>query len=105
MAFRVVAKSGWRKVPLPKEFFEKEGAEGLTCIEELTDYELTEDGHLQVNTSKVVAYVLENLVISPISVARSTSIIYSQQSFMIITGRRMSGCYTCYKIKMDCIDL
>ena len=35
----------------------------------------------------------------------STSIIYSQQSFMIITGRRMSGCYTCYKIKMDCIDL
>ena len=35
----------------------------------------------------------------------SISIIYSQQSFMIITGRRMSGCYTCYKIKMDCIDL
>ena len=22
---------------------------------------------------------------------------------MIITGRHMSGCYTCYKIKMDCI--
>ena len=56
MAFRVVAKSGWRKVPLPPEFFEKEGAEGLTCIEELTDYDLTEDGHLQVNKSKVVAY-------------------------------------------------
>ena len=40
-----------------------------------------------------------------IGVSTSTSIIYSQQSFMIITGRRMSGCYTCYKIKMDCIDL
>ena len=30
---------------------------------------------------------------------------YSQQSFMSITGRRMSGCYTCYKIKMDCLEL
>ena len=37
----------------------------------------------------------------------TSSIIHSQQSFMIITGRRMSGCYTksCYKIKMNCIVL
>ena len=93
MSFRVVAKSGWRKVPLPKEFFEKEGAEGLTCIEELTDYELTEDGHLQVNTSKVVAYVLENLVISPISVARwvyslcdSVSQCHGPRSSVVVTS-------------------
>ena len=26
----------------------------------------------------------------------SSSIIYSQQSVMIVTGRRLSGCYTCY---------
>ena len=31
--------------------------------------------------------------------AGPSSIIYSQQSFVIITGRRMSGCCTCYKNK------
>ena len=35
----------------------------------------------------------------------STSTIYSQQSFMIITGRRMSGCCICYSIEMNCIVL
>ena len=33
----------------------------------------------------------------------STFTRYSKQSFMIIIERRMSGCFTCYKIKMNCV--
>lgn len=70
MAFRLVAKSGWRNVSLPPEFYEKGGTEGLICIDELTDYELVKGEHLADNKSKVIAYLLRNLVISPISLAR-----------------------------------
>ncbi|KAK2189291.1 hypothetical protein NP493_109g00000 [Ridgeia piscesae] len=53
MAFSVVAKSGWRKVSLPPEFFQKGGAEGLMCIDELTDYELVKGVYLADNKAKV----------------------------------------------------
>ena len=70
MAFSVVAKSGWRKVSLPPEFLQKGGAEGLMCIDELTDYELVKGERLADNKAKVIANVFVNLIISPILLAR-----------------------------------
>ena len=70
MAFSVVAKSGWRKVSLPPEFFQKGGAEGLMCIDELTDYELVKGVYLADNKAKVIANLFVTLIISPIPLAR-----------------------------------